>query len=114
MSAADGKSPALALTSDHSRREEFFFTYDHAAAVHVAMADGCVRLLRFGNRSPDDLRKLLQVGGFKEEEFGVPERRLNWPNIAALAVWLLSVGTLLTHAVRGRKKLSVPSISSYG
>ena len=26
-----------------------------------------------------------------------------WPNIAALAVWLLSVGTLLVGAVRGRK-----------
>ena len=30
-------------------------------------------------------------------------RHLNWPNIAALAVWLLSVGTLLTRAVRSRK-----------
>ncbi len=29
---------------------------------------------------------------------------LNWPNIAALAVWLLSVGTLLIGAVRGRKR----------
>jgi hypothetical protein len=34
--------------------------------------------------------------------------RPNWPNIAALAVWLLSVGTLLTHAVRSRKVLPVP------
>ncbi len=34
------------------------------------------------------------------------EPGLNWPNIAALAVWLLSVGTLLTGAVRGRKGLS--------
>ena len=34
---------------------------------------------------------------------GEPEQRLNWPNIAALAVWLLSVGTLLTYAVRSRK-----------
>ena len=31
-----------------------------------------------------------------------------WPNIAALAVWLLSVGTLLTHAVRSRRRSSVP------
>ena len=38
----------------------------------------------------------MQVGGFKDEEYGDPERHLNWPNIAALAVWLLSVGTLLT------------------
>ncbi len=33
--------------------------------------------------------------------------RLNWPNIAALAAWMLSVGVLLTHAVRSRKVLSV-------
>ena len=33
---------------------------------------------------------------------------LYWPNLAALAVWLLSVGALLTHAVRSRKILSVP------
>ena len=32
-----------------------------------------------------------------------PVRRLNWPNIAALAVWLASVGTLLIGAVRSRK-----------
>jgi len=32
----------------------------------------------------------------------------NWPNIATLAVWLLSVGTLLTHAVRSRKTVSAP------
>ena len=31
-----------------------------------------------------------------------------WPNIAALAVWLLSVGTLLVGAVRSRKVLAVP------
>ncbi len=31
------------------------------------------------------------------------ERRVNWPNLAALAVWLASVGTLLTLAVRSRK-----------
>jgi hypothetical protein len=35
-------------------------------------------------------------------------RRLNWPNIAALAVWLLSVGLLLTCAVRSRKPPAVP------
>ena len=98
LGAADGKSPALALTSNHGRREEFFFTYDHGSGVHVAMADGSVRFLRTGNRSTEELRKLLQIGGFKEERSSgrLRERHLNWPNIAALAVWLLSVGTLLT------------------
>ena len=75
LGAADGKSPALALTSDHGRREEFFFTYDYVAGVHVAMADGSVRFLRIGNRSPEDLRKMLQIGGFKEEDgLAIPRR----------------------------------------
>ena len=43
---------------------------------------------------------------------GNPSICWNWPNIAALAVWLVSVGTLLTNAVRSRKALSVPTPSS--
>jgi hypothetical protein len=112
LGAAGGTSSTLALKSDHGRREEFFFTYDHAAEVHVAMADGSVRSLRIGNRSPDDLRKLLQIGGFTDKESEETGRHLNWPNIAALAVWLLSVGTLLTHAIRSRKVLPVPPTPS--
>jgi len=41
-----------------------------------------------------------------------PRISFNWPNIAALLVWLLSVGTLLTYAVRSRKRLSVPPTPS--
>ncbi len=52
-----------------------------------------------------------EVYGWDEKEptgqwRGVPDepvRHLNWPNIAALAVWLLSVGMLLVGAVRSRK-----------
>ena len=62
-----------------------------------------MRSLWLGNRSAEELRKLFEIGGCTEEEIGEPERHLNWPNIAALAVWLLSVGTLLVGAVRGRK-----------
>jgi prepilin-type processing-associated H-X9-DG protein len=105
LGVSQDKSPALVPSSNHGRREGFFFTYDYRAGVNVAMADGSVRFLRIGNRSIDDLRKLLQIGGFKEEEIGDLVRRLNWPNIAALAVWLLSVGALLTQAVRSRKTL---------
>ena len=32
-----------------------------------------------------------------------------WPNIAAQAVWLASVGTLLTGAVRSRKPVQGPA-----
>ncbi len=111
LGVADAKSPPRVVSSYHGQREQFFFTCDRAAGVNVALADGGVRYLWLGNRSIEDLRKLLQVGGFREEESGDPQRRLNWPNIAALAVWLLSVGTLLTHAVRSRKRLSVPVTS---
>ena len=69
--------------------------------INVVMADGTLRCLRLGSRSTDELRRLLQIGGCKEiDDAG---RHPNWPNIAALAVWLLSVGTLLTCAVRGRR-----------
>jgi hypothetical protein len=37
---------------------------------------------------------------------------LYWPNLAALAAWLASVGTLLTRAVRSRKAPSVPPPSA--
>ena len=120
LGATDGSPPLLALTSDHGRREEFFFTYDYVSGVNVAMADGSVRFLRTGNRSPEELRRILQIGGFTEEEIGNQgdfyggRLRLNWPNIAALAVWLLSVGVLLTHAVRSRKPLSVPPTTPAG
>ena len=99
----DSQSGPPALASKHGRREGFFVTYDYGACIHVAMVDGHVQLLRLGNRSPEELRKLLQIGGCKEESLGSPEVRPNWPNIAALAVWLLSVGTLLVGAVRSRK-----------
>ena len=107
--ATGGNSASLAVSSHHGRREQFFFTYDYDPVVSVAMADGSVRFLRLGDRSADDLRKLLQVRGCGAEEAGEPVRRPNWPNIASLAVWLLSVGILLTRAVRSRKRLPIPS-----
>ena len=93
--------------SKHGRREEFFFTHDYG--VNVAMADGSVQHLWTTGRSNEDLRRVLQIGAYTKEEIGShedfygEERHLNWPNIAALAVWLLSVGTLLIGAVRSRK-----------
>ena len=111
---ADGKSSELALTSNHCRYEEFLFTYEHVPRICVVMADGSTQVLRVGNRSAEDLRKVLEIGGYKEDgedNYG-PVRRPHWPNIAALAVWLLSVGTLLTHAVRSRKVRPIPPKSS--
>ncbi len=74
----------------------------------LLMADGSVKSLWTSDSSAEDLRKMLQVGGFEETDPAATIVRPDWPNIAALAVWLLSVGTLLTHAVRSRKVLPVP------
>jgi hypothetical protein len=51
---------------------------------------------------------LFGIRGCKEEDMRDPDGRLNWPNIAALAVWLLSVAALLTRAVRSRKVRPLP------
>jgi hypothetical protein len=71
------------------------------------MADGSLHSLCFNRLSREELRKVLQIGGCGPEVIRDlnhrPPRRLNWPNIAALAVWLLSVGTLLTCAVPNTK-----------
>ena len=83
-------------------REEFFFTHDYG--VNVAMADGSVQHLWTAGRSNEDVRKVLQIGAYTKEEIGShedsygEERHPNWPNIAALAVWLLSVAMLLTRS----------------
>jgi hypothetical protein len=114
LAVAEAGLPALTVSSNHGRREDFFFIYDRDGGVNVAMANGRARYLPLSNLPTTDLRKILQIGGCKEEiDFDNTlynhKRHLNWPHIAALAVWLLSVGTLLTQAVRSRKRLSPPA-----
>jgi hypothetical protein len=118
LAAAGTKSPALTVSSNHGPREDFFFIYDHGCDANVAMADGHEDYLPPGSLSTENLRKILKIGGYTGEEndpgdalFG-EGRRLNWPNIAALALWLLSVGTLLYRAVRGRKARLRPAGAS--
>ena len=118
LAAAGTSSAALIPSSGHLPESNFFFTYDPRPGINVAMANGSVRYLPPECLTPDRLPKLLQIGGCKQSEIDslAPtfEERLNWPNIAALAVWLLSVGTLLTRAVRSRKKLAVPATPPAG
>ena len=111
LNVSDSKSPPISLASHHVGHSEFFFIYDSGAGVHVAMADGSEHFLRTDCLSSEDLRKVLAIGGCKNVAGGPHvtldgrDWRLSWPNIAALAVWLLSVGMLLAHAVRSRKTL---------
>jgi len=107
LGVVDSKS-RVSSSSNHRPPDSFFYAYDRVSGVGVAMADGSVGFLRTDNLSPDELRKILQVSGYTDDVRNsqgdhYAGRRLNWPNIAALAVWLVSVGTLLSAAVRSRK-----------
>jgi hypothetical protein len=110
LGVAGTSSSALARSSHHGPQSDFFFIYDSFACANVAMADGDVRYLPPGSLSAERLSKLLQIGGCEASEFDSngnlcqEHRRPNWPNIAALAVWLISVAALLARAVRSRPK----------
>ena len=84
------------------------------------MADGSVHYLTPECLSAEDLQNILRVGNFSDGIVGPRinvydyDYRLNWPNIASLAVWLLSVGVLLTVAARGRKARRRPSLTTSG
>jgi len=113
-----GRDPrAPALSSNHRPPESFFYTYGRFSGVCVAMANGNVHFLRTDNLSPETLRKILQIGcwsgeGIVSEGDFLAAQHLNWPNIAALAVWLVSVGALLTAAERSRKARAIPPSTS--
>jgi hypothetical protein len=109
LAAAGAKPPTLTVSSNHGKGEDFFFTYDYPCGANVVMADGSAHYLPPGSLSSENLQKILQVGGYREEENGSLStsydegRHPRWPNIAALALWFVSVGALLYRAVRSRK-----------
>ncbi len=103
-------SSTLVPSSGHGPRSTSFFTYDPRPCIFAAMADGRVRRLPPECLSPDRLPRLLEIGGCKGVE--LEERPpLNWPNIAALGVWLVSVAALLRRALRSRKSPAVENIA---
>ncbi len=116
--AAHGQPPAIAVASHYGHEKGFFFVYDRPTVASIATVSDIFDLPP-GSLSREELRKALQIGGFTEEVrsrdgYRDCPRHLNWPNIAALAVWLVSVGTLLTHALRSRKRSSVPATPPSG
>jgi prepilin-type processing-associated H-X9-DG protein len=111
LGTAEGKPSRPTVSSNHGPRSDFFFIYDRSPGANVAMADGSVHFLRTVGFSTDERRRVLEIGGCKDEylsdtAYFSAGRRPNWPNIAALAVWLVSVGTLLRNAVRSRRTQS--------
>jgi hypothetical protein len=113
IGSPDSTPPALVPSSRHGdRHKDFFFVYDPVNRFVATMADGSGRVIDAGHLSPEQLRRIFEIGGCTDEALAASDsyarHHLNWPNIAALAVWLVSVGTLLTAAVRGRKERFAP------
>lgn len=108
--AADANESVLRPSSHHGPASDFFFIYEPLACANAAMLDRSVRFLPPGSLTPEHLPKSLQIDGCKQSDLDSiarsyeERRRPNWPNIAALAVWLISVAALLTHAVRSKTK----------
>ena len=98
LDAAGDKPPVPTVSSHHGQGDDFFFKYDRLSGANVAMGDGRVHYLPPGALETETLRRILRIYGcrpddprFDAELMDREIRHLNWPNIAALAVWLVSV-----------------------
>jgi hypothetical protein len=97
-------APGLRASSNHGRPDNFFYTRDYCDAW-VAMADGSLNYLPLGSITAENSREFFKIGAFRENDFPDSDKAvlyLNWPNILALAVWIISVGVLLAKAARSR------------
>jgi len=105
-------SPGCATVSSRHASDSEFFHCTPPPGAHVALADGSVKFLPGDLIASDKFPDMLKVGGFREayldSDWSGARRPINWPNCAALVVWLASVGLLMYRAVRSRKKVSVP------
>jgi hypothetical protein len=114
LDALLARSPGCATVSSKHPPDSEFFHYTPPPGANVALADGSVVFLPGDLLASDKFPDMLKVGGFREAyleaDWSGAGRRVNWPNCAALAVWLASVGWLLVRAVRSRKKASVPGV----
>jgi type II secretory pathway pseudopilin PulG len=112
--AAGSGTAGLSVAGRHGRTESFFFTYERPYGANVALADGSVHYLSPGLLDPTGLPKLLEMGTFPGRDSRALEapypdgpRRLNWPNVLALVVWLASVALLMVKTVRSRRRLAL-------
>jgi hypothetical protein len=88
-----------------------------AAIVAFPLVVGLAIYIRGVRRSLTLVAIMISLAGFiwlvtRTGEYAI--RPLDWPAIATLFVWLLSVGTLLTQAVRSRKARSAPPVTLAG
>jgi hypothetical protein len=98
-------NPLSTLQGPHMRDNGYFYN-PTTSAVTVAFADDGVRSLPAGILAPNNLQKLLAVGGCKEENvvYSPEELQINWYNCIVFAIWLVSIGLLLFWAVWTRRR----------
>jgi len=109
QAAADDPN-SVGFVKHAQRYDGFFFYHDTVVyGANVAFADGSVQFLPAGALTAGNLRDLLQVGGFSEDDgeydldsWTEGQGGVHWDNCIALAIWLVSVGLLLYRAVRSR------------
>jgi hypothetical protein len=114
------KDSGLAIRCPHTRDVSYFF-HEAPCGAHVATVDMHVRLLPAGNFAADNLKRLLAVGGFTEENmvdgYGNQLPRIHWAHCVALLVWMASAGLLFYRAVRSRiaaRRLAAPTAMETG
>jgi hypothetical protein len=103
---AAAATPSADISSHHISSHGFFF-HDTWTGAGVALGDGSVKFLPAGAFHDPRFPSFLRVGGFRQEFQDAPwpdePLQIHWPNCAAFAVWLASVGLLMFRAVRSRK-----------
>jgi hypothetical protein len=106
------------ISSQHRNRTNFFYTYRLGVGANIAVADASVRYITPERLAPEAFEKCLQIGGYNADLFqsdapvtSPPSEKpeFNWPNCAALAVWVLSVISILFQAIQARKRLIAQS-----
>lgn len=106
LAVATSASSGVKVSSKHMRSNGYFY-HDTPYVDNTAFADGRTECLLSGKLTTSNLKRLLTVGGFEEENiddsWDYEELRINWPNCIVLAVWLISVSLLLHQAFRSRK-----------
>jgi hypothetical protein len=99
-------APCAGVSSKHTTFHGFFF-HDTWTGANAGFADGGVQFLPSALLRDKRFPSLLRLGRMPQANQDADRTDewppIHWPNCAAFAVWLASVGLLLTRAVRSRK-----------
>jgi hypothetical protein len=103
---ADSSAMQPRPSSAHMQDNGLFYR-DTMQAINALMVDGSVRSLPAKYFTGSMPKAMLQMNGCDVDslDWAVDRRQLqvNWPNVAVLVVWLVSVSLLFHQSIRSRK-----------